>query len=215
MSDQKETTLSFLIADLAGYTALTEIHGDQSALELIEKYLTFVQQSLSLNVSLVERVGDEVLIVSEDSDSLADTALKLLDKIEDELHFPSLHLGLHTGPVIKKNGKYFGHTINLTSRICSYSKGGQILCSQKFINSIKSKFNYNLMKIGNVIFKNVREEIVLYSIVPKINKEYIVVDPVCHMQLDKRSAPIKLTLDRNDFYFCSHDCKEKFNSFSQ
>lgn len=55
-----------------------------------------VQQSLSPNVSFVERVGDEVVIVSIDADSLVNTALKLLDKIENEFYFPKLHLGLHT-----------------------------------------------------------------------------------------------------------------------
>lgn len=212
MSDQKEITLSFLIADLAGYTALTEVHGDLSALELIEKYLVLVEESLNPDVSLVERVGDEVVIVSNNADSLANTALKLLDKVENELHFPTLHIELHTGSVIEKNEKYFGHTINLASRICSHSNGGQILCSQQFYESIKNKPSFNLIKIGNVKFKNVRDEIPLYSIEPEIKKEFIVVDPVCHMQLDKRNAPIQLTMNGNNYFFCSTECKEKFSS---
>jgi len=42
-----EQNISILIADLSGYTALTETHGSISAADLINKYLDIVNASLN------------------------------------------------------------------------------------------------------------------------------------------------------------------------
>ena len=59
-SNQIETT--FLIADLAGFTALTEAHGDLSAASIVSRYMEIVNDTLQPGSRLVERTGDEVRI---------------------------------------------------------------------------------------------------------------------------------------------------------
>ncbi len=138
-TDSIEINASFLIADLAGYTSLTEIHGDLSAANLVSRYIEIVKESLKEDTNLVEQIGDEVLITSGKPKSILKTAINIFNKTEKEPNFPSIHIGLHAGKVIKQAGRYFGNTLNLTSRICSYSRAGQILCShecfKKFINN--------------------------------------------------------------------------------
>jgi hypothetical protein len=41
-----EQELAILIADLSGYSAMTEIHGSFSAADMIDKYITIVNDSL-------------------------------------------------------------------------------------------------------------------------------------------------------------------------
>ena len=59
-----EQNIAILVADLSGYTALTEMHGSDTAADLIDKYLEIVQNSLVGASHLHERKGDEVMIVS-------------------------------------------------------------------------------------------------------------------------------------------------------
>ena len=40
-------------------------------------------------------------------------------------------------------------------------------------------------------------------------------DPVCGMQVDEKSAAAKSERDGKTFYFCSSDCKTKFESNPQ
>jgi YHS domain-containing protein len=36
------------------------------------------------------------------------------------------------------------------------------------------------------------------------------IDPVCGMSVDKNNAPAKAHYEGNTYYFCSTDCKTKF-----
>jgi hypothetical protein len=73
----KEIELALLIADLSGYTALTEAHGNMSAAEAVTRYVEIVHEVLHPSARLVERVGDEVLIAADEAASLVQTAINL------------------------------------------------------------------------------------------------------------------------------------------
>lgn len=209
MPEASEINTSFLIADLAGYTALTEIHGGFSASDLIHRYIELVEDSIKKDTRLVERIGDEVLITSDSIGGLIDTSLTLLNTIENEPHFPSVHMGLHSGLVIKRDGKYYGHTLNLTSRICSYARAGQILCSQEIVDTVKNSGKYSFLKLGNIQFKNVTDPLAVFEIVVDSKRESISFDPVCKMQIDINKSPAKLVYDGNTYFFCSYRCLKK------
>ena len=55
----------FLLADLAGYTALTETHGGLEAARVVGRYVELAERALAPAASIVERVGDRLLIVGE------------------------------------------------------------------------------------------------------------------------------------------------------
>ena len=69
--------MTLLIADLAGFTALTEIHGGRYAAWVISRYLTLVRATLDPAARLAERVGDAVLIVAPEAMSAVRTAVDL------------------------------------------------------------------------------------------------------------------------------------------
>ena len=125
-----EKNLAILIADLSGYTALTEAHGATSAADLIETFLKIVQDSLVGDSYLHQRRGDEVMIISEFPDNLLSTALLLLRKSAEEHNFLLLHGGLHYGPVLKRDDEYFGSVINFTARIAAKASAGTFCCSR-------------------------------------------------------------------------------------
>jgi class 3 adenylate cyclase len=209
-TDYVEINASFIIADLAGYTSLTEVHGDLSAADIISRYIEIVKESLKDNTTLVDKIGDEILITSSNTDSLLKTAIDLFDRTENEPDFPSIHIGLHAGKVIKRAGKYFGHTLNLTSRICSYSRAGQILCSQEIIKVVENTGNYNFLKIGDVQFKNVTKSVAVYEIIMKLNRKKLSIDSVCKMQVDIDNPPAKIPYKEKTYFFCSYECSKKF-----
>lgn len=209
-TDSIEINASFLIADLAGYTSLTEIHGDLSAADLVTRYIEIVKESLKEDTNLVEQIGDEVLITSGNPKSILKTAIDLFQKIEKEPNFPSIHIGLHAGQVIKRDRRYFGNTLNLTSRICSYSRPGQILCSHDFVKLVQKTGKYNFLKLGDVRFKNVTKSVAIYEILISLIRKKLSIDPVCKMQVDVDNPPAKITYKDNIYFFCSYECSKKF-----
>ncbi len=43
----------------------------------------------------------------------------------------------------------------------------------------------------------------------------MVEDPVCKMQVDEKKTPYKSAYDRKEYFFCSEQCKEDFDSKPQ
>ena len=203
-----EQDIAILIADLSGYTALTETHGASSAADLIDKYVEMVNNSLVGQSHLHERVGDEVMIVSESPDDLLATAVVLLQKVIREYNFLHIHGALHYGKILKRNNSLFGSTLNLTSRIAAKAPAGIFLCSKDFLNAVESKNSYSFKPIGNHRFKNVSEESEVFEIeVEKL--ENLHVDPVCRMLLTDPGKRICHPF-QPDLFFCSTNCLETF-----
>jgi len=204
-----EQNIAILIADLSGYTALTETHGASSAADLIDKYIEIVNNSLVGESHLHERVGDEVIIVSHSADHLHSTALVLLQNVFREYNFLQIHGALHYGKILKRNNSFFGSTLNLASRIASQAKPGAFLCSADFLNALTDKNSYySFTSIGKYNFKNVIEEKEVFEMTIERPKS-LYIDPVCRMLLtgpEKRiSHPIQ-----SDLFFCSATCLEIF-----
>ena len=199
-----EQNIAILIADLSGYTALTETHGASSAADLIDKYIEIVNNSLVGESHLHERVGDEVMIVSDSPDHLLSTAVVLLQNVFTEYNFLQIHGALHYGKILKRNNSFFGSTINLASRIASHAKPGFFLCSADFLNAMTDKKSYSFTSIGKYNFKNVIEEKEVFEITID-RPESLYIDPVCRMLINEKENAIAHPKEPNIF-FCSQRC---------
>jgi class 3 adenylate cyclase len=124
-----EEDIAILIADLSGYTALTETHGAEVAADMIDSYIEMVNECLVGECHLHARIGDEVVIVSPSPDHLMATAVMLIQNASGKNNFLQVHGGLHYGSILKRNDNYFGTTINLASRIASKADAGTFWCS--------------------------------------------------------------------------------------
>ena len=199
-----EQDIAFLMADLSGYTALTETHGSLSAADLIDKYLHIVQNCLVGNCELKERTGDEVMIVSTSPDDLLATALRIMQASLSEENFLQVHGGLHYGKVLKRHNGYFGSTINATSRIAAKAMPGNYWCSLNFIQALSNKSLVTVESKGRHHLKNLSGEMELFEIKHDHSGSYFI-DPVCHVLIIDTAKAIRLH-DGHDVFFCSDAC---------
>ena len=89
-----EEDIAILMADLSGYTALTETHGPHGAADMVEKYISIVQDCLMGDSHLHGVVGDEIIVISSSPDYLLYTTLQLIQKTHKEEGFLQVHGGL-------------------------------------------------------------------------------------------------------------------------
>jgi adenylate cyclase len=205
-----EENIAVLMADLSGYSALTETHGAVTAANLIDKYVGIVENCLVGDCKLQERTGDEVMIVSASPDYLLATAARIINHTSNEENFLQVHGGLHYGNVLKRNNSYFGSTINLTARITEKASPGTFWGSSEFINALTDKSLLKLDPKGKHRFKNVKEEKELAELL-NADVNFYVIDPVCRMLLLDKSRAIQHPGD-NDLFFCSHTCLDIFKN---
>ena len=82
-----EQPLALLMADLSGYTALTETHGAASAADLIDRYIEIVSRCLQGKSRLQERTGDALMVIAPSADHLVQTAGEILKQTSAEKNF--------------------------------------------------------------------------------------------------------------------------------
>lgn len=205
-----EKNIAILMADLSGYTALTETHGAVAAADLIDKYIGIVEKCLIGDSHLHERTGDEIMVVSSSPDFLLATALMIGEHTSKEDNFLRVHGGLHYGKVLQRGKSYFGSAINLTSRIASKARAGSVWCSDEFVNALSDKSVFPLTSRGIQVFKNVSIEKEVFELSIE-NRDSVYIDPVCRMLiLDPHTAISHPT--ENGQYFCSSECMGLYNS---
>jgi len=200
---------TFVIADLAGYTALTEAHGGAEAARTIARYTELASKALSPGVRLAERVGDQVLFVADDPSNAVTTALRLKDAVDREPLFLGVRIGIAVGAAVEQDGRYFGPALNIAARVAAHARGGQVLCIGHVAAAVRGVSEMRCVALGTVRFKNVSEPVEIFEIV---SKECIsaVVDPVCHMRVEAGTAPARLPFNGKTYYFCSFQCAEAF-----
>jgi adenylate cyclase len=203
-----EKTLAILMADLTGYTAMTEAHGGESAARIVQKYMELVDSALAGNAKVIQRIGDQVVITSDSANDILLTAQHLNQLTSDERHFLSIHGGLHFGSIFVEGNNLFGSTINIAARIMNIAQRGEILCSQSFLSQIT---DYPSCKsIGFHKLKNVNGEYELFRIETSSSLDSSHIDPVCHMQVDAANCSYTVTLDQVTYHFCSAHCMDRF-----
>jgi len=205
---------SILIADLAGYTAMTDIHGGEKAADVVFKFTEIAINSLIHPCELHESVGDEILITSADSDSLLLTIMQIYNKIHTDTEFNllNIHAGLHRGEIHKSSGLLFGTAINLTSRIAGHARQGQILCSRQFKEDLADSDSFRFKELGEVNFKNLKNPREIYEVSNKHSPpaSHHAIDPVCKMHLIVDKETLTTFYDNESYYFCSTKCLSHF-----
>lgn len=206
-----EVDLAFLIADLSGYTALTEAHGNAHAASVVTRYADIAESLLGLGERLLERVGDELLIAAEDVVAVVRTAIALRAAVEREPLFPTIRSGIHAGAVVAQGDRYIGSALNLTARVAAHARGGQILCTDRVAALSGGLDDVSFRPMGPVRFKNIAAPVEIFEVVARLQlPDDLAIDPVCRMRVGMENAPARLMFGGRVYYFCSFECARTF-----
>jgi class 3 adenylate cyclase/YHS domain-containing protein len=211
MDAATEIDVTFLIADMAGFTALTETHGNLHAARVVTRFVELVRATLQPGTRLVERVGDAVLIVAEDTTHAVRTGIALRDAAGRESLFPLLRIGIHGGPVVQLGGSYFGTALNLTARLAGYARPDQILCTERIARLAGDLPDVQFRALGPVRLKNIAAPVSIFQAMSAPRRRAaVLVDPVCRMRVGAKRAPGRLPVEGGTYLLCSSACARTF-----
>jgi adenylate cyclase len=124
----RDAEATFLFADIAGFTALTEAHGDEQALQLVEEFSNAVRAELPrVDGEYVKAVGDALMLRVPDPADAVRLGLWITRNAMSGRHAPSVRVGANHDPAIERSGDYFGATINVAARVSALAAGGELL----------------------------------------------------------------------------------------
>jgi adenylate cyclase len=206
-----EPCSTVVFADLAGYTALTDAHGDVSAADVAQRFFDMTEGLLSGDARLVKTIGDAVMVVTSDPRQGLQIGLDLLRAVQREPQFPGVRIGIHHGPVVERNNDVFGATVNIAARLTAHAGIGQLLATSAITLSTTELENLNTVALGPTLLKNVFEPVEIYAIADQPHGPTSqVLDPVCRMFVDADEAPARLPWEDRIWHFCSFDCARAF-----
>ncbi len=122
-TDKEAATVVFI--DLAGFSAITDVYGDATAIAMLEVFESIVCSALEDHAPPIKWIGDEVMLSFPDPQIAILTVGKLLSACRNEPRLPLTRTALHHGPVIRRASDLFGSTVNISARIAALAAPGQ------------------------------------------------------------------------------------------
>jgi adenylate cyclase len=210
-SDGGEARRAVAFADLAGYTALTEAHGDVGAADVADRFTQITESVLRGDARIVKTIGDAVMFVASEARDGIRIGLDLLGAVEGESHFPGVRIGVHYGPIVERRGDVFGATVNVAARLTAHAHVGQLLTTEPVATALQPEEALVATALGPTWLKNVSSPVDVYWIADHTSPPTTQVrDPVCQMFIDADRAPAKLPWAGQSWHFCSFDCATSF-----
>jgi adenylate cyclase len=205
-----------LFADLAGFTALTEAHGDLDAADVAARFGELAARALVGDARLVKTIGDAVMIVAAEPAATIHTGVTLVHLVEAEPRFLGVRVGVHAGPVIHRDGDVFGATVNLAARLAAQAPIGQVLTTETVARAVQEVGGLVVRALGQISFRNVSEPVKVFAVAGADREPAgLTHDPVCQMLVDPAEAPARLPHAGRSWFFCSMECARKFADHPQ
>lgn len=150
-------------ADLVGFTQF----GAQATVEQLDGVVMRLGEVASEvarpPVQLVKLIGDAAMLVSPDADALVDAALSLIVSGADRDRLPPLRAGIATGPALRRGGDWYGHTVNLASRVCDQAPSGGVAVTEALTEAFPLR---EWRPLGDASLRGIDEPVRLFLTVP-------------------------------------------------
>jgi adenylate cyclase len=201
---------TFLFADLAGYTALTEAHGDEAAAEIVAGFISSVRDLLADHgAEQIKTIGDEVMARVDDPEQAVILGLRIVKELAAHAA-PPVRVGMHTGTAVERDGDWYGACVNLAARVTAAAKAGEVLVTESTKRALSSEASSELRPRGERWFKNVPEPVSIYAAHDESAGREFSIDPVCRMAVDPSKSAAETRYRGSVYCFCSAECKEAF-----
>jgi adenylate cyclase len=126
VSNTPQLAVGFL--DLVGYTSLSQVLAEDELGRLVARFEELTHDTVAqLGGRLVKSIGDEVMFVAEVPQVAAKIALRLTQRTGDDAVLPDARAGLAYGPVVAREGDYYGPIVNLAHRLVELAYPGTVL----------------------------------------------------------------------------------------
>jgi len=178
-----DATVMFI--DVCGFTAITEQVPANTVVQLLNSLFdNIVKEILAQGGHVDKFMGDAVMSVFRGDyhlDKAIDVALVVREQLKnmaeiqlgDISYKPEVSIGINSGEMVSGNigsaslkrldYTVIGDTVNLSQRLQSAAKAGQIIITEEVYH--KAKESFKCEKIGEVVLKNKAKPVTIYEVI--------------------------------------------------
>ncbi|HYB28600.1 MAG TPA: adenylate cyclase regulatory domain-containing protein [Solirubrobacteraceae bacterium] len=139
----QEITVCFV--DMVGFTRLGAEIEAQELGSVASRMAELATDVTKPPVRLVKTIGDAAMFVSPDAGALVSVALSLLEAVQ-AADLPSLRAGVASGTALQRAGDYYGHAVNLASRVTGVARAGSVLCTEEVHDQAPDQFDWSFAR---------------------------------------------------------------------
>ncbi len=205
---------AFLFADLAGFTQLTEAHGDHEAADQSGRHAESLRSlAQEYGAELVNVIGDAVMMRVPDAGKAIMVAIRIVDEVGGQHGVPAIRVGIDYGTAVERDGDYFGRVVNTAARVTELAEAGEVLLTDTVRVAAGDIQGIEISSRGNHTLKGVRAPVGVFSAECLVcdPEKRLPIDPVCKMAVDPDQGAGTLDHRGITYRFCSEKCKEQFS----
>lgn len=136
--------LAVAFADLSGFTRLGHRLDARSVGRVAHRLSALAQEACAPPVIMVKAVGDSVMLVSAEPLPLVTSCLALVSAVDAEgSDFPRLRAGIAWGPAAPAGGDWFGHAVNLASRVAGIARPGAVVATSDVVRATAHQLRWS------------------------------------------------------------------------
>ena len=138
----QEVTVAF--ADLVNFTRLGETLAPEELGTVTGRLGELATEVVEPPVRLVKLIGDAAMLAGPEPGPVLDAALALVGAAAEEGEdFPSLRAGVASGQAIPRGGDWYGHPVNLASRITGIAYPDSVLAGEEVHDRLADDYRWS------------------------------------------------------------------------
>ena len=204
-------TQTFVLADLAGYSALTEAHGDLYAADTAAEFFAMARAMLpEFSATEVKTLGDAVLVRVPRAVDAIRLARRLLAEATEREQALGIRVAIHTGTAVRRGNDWFGSAVNVVARVADVAGAGQIVLTGAMRDAVSG--DLATRALGRREFRNINDAVDLFVLDTESAADERVLDPVCRMLIHRERCRATAEFRGRTYRFCSDECLAIFRA---
>jgi len=139
---------TFLFADLCGFTEYTCRYGDKPAADLAVGFHRRVRElAADEGCNVVKSIGDAVMVHSHDCRIAVRLAWRIL-ALSEAYGYPPIRIGIDSGPAVRREGDWYGSTVNAAARVADVATPGELLMTERVRSAVEDSLSIRVIPRG-------------------------------------------------------------------
>jgi class 3 adenylate cyclase len=169
VTNEESRTLGFLFADLRGYSAFVEGHGDAAGAALLRAYRDLVRAEVArFNGAEIRTEGDSFYVVFPSASGAVRCGMAVLAAAFASNSAAGGHirvgLGVHAGETTETDEGYVGSAVNIAARVCSVARPGELLVTDTVHSIVRTRLPLRFVPRGTRRLKGISQPVEVFRV---------------------------------------------------